>query len=76
MGIPATIYPHNAHYHAIEQAQAAQPLLAIREPVIFIRDHRMVEDPFTMGEVDAVLANVDLAFSFIPSDHKFIVTTN
>jgi hypothetical protein len=56
-------------------AQTLQTLFAVGLTLIFDREYRGIEDSGKVGQVNAVILEVLLAFGFVPGNHAPIVVT-
>ena len=52
-----------------EKPQGDEPLLAIREPIVFVGVRHALEDVLRVAEVQRVLFKVPSSLGLIPSDH-------
>jgi hypothetical protein len=58
-----------------QPAEQVDPLLAIRQAGVLLRNDRMVEHRLTSLEIQPVAAEVGLSFLLIPGDHSLSVAT-
>jgi hypothetical protein len=68
-----SIRPHQDHNSVLEPSQANEPLLAIRFPVVFPGEHRLIEDAFVLRQIDPMLAQVELSLGGVIAYVLFIV---
>lgn len=69
------IRPDQEHHAAAQPAQTLQALLTVGFAGVFFGQHRCIKDAAALSKINAVLADIGLAFCFIKSDHSQIVLT-
>jgi hypothetical protein len=68
--------PNQYHDAAIEQAVAFQSNFTVVQAVIFLGQHRGIENTRTVGKINAVFCDVDSALVFVVYNHISNCTNN